>query len=134
MSEEKLKPCPFCGSPNVELSNVRALFKVPYCCHCGATIDTCSDTQHAIYRWQSRQTIIIPNPVVPEALDKRTALAIMEYETTRARGRLDGMESENRARERQGHAHAWDEACFNEVTEDMENNTKEARQFLTGKI
>jgi hypothetical protein len=66
----------------------------------------------------------------PLAMDKRTALAIVEYETTRARAVLDGMESENRARERQGNAHAWPESCFCEVTEELEQKTKAARQYL----
>ena len=69
------------------------------------------------------------NPPEP-ILDKRTALAIVEYETIKARSSVDGMESENRARERQGHAHAWPESCFCEVNEELEKNTTEARAYL----
>ena len=68
----------------------------------------------------------------PLAIDKRTALALIEYETTRARAVLDGMESENRGRERQGSAHAWPESCFAEVTDELEQKTKEARAYLNG--
>jgi hypothetical protein len=68
----------------------------------------------------------------PLAMDKRTALALIEYETTRARAVLDGMESENRGRERQGSAHAWPESCFAEVTDELEQKTKEARAYLNG--
>lgn len=57
MPENKLKPCPFCGSNKVEIENITTDRVAAFCGYCGVVgPHTSLGSAEAIKRWNMRRT------------------------------------------------------------------------------
>lgn len=69
-SVKVLKPCPFCGSANVEYYNDSEVRTYVACCDCGASIDSQYSSHDVVEAWNRRvfgNAPSVPRPIpVPQ--------------------------------------------------------------------